>query len=393
MRRAAAGWVIGLLLVMLTRPAIGQAQAPDDGIARRVQDAGFTFHGEMPGLYASAPPAKTAFGTIVVGMARPVDTAEQAKPGALVWHIESGNLDVIAPPAGFGDEVIWEHFGIPNASGLILCTINLPDLDTLDGRLTRALVFNSETNEFSEIKLPDAFRIWPSTHTDHGLVAGWYHPRNKSSVAFAWTAVDGYIALPGVDGKTAAARGGNNKGTLVGTLNARGGKRPILWPKPDEPGAERKPIALDPPAGHRQAEATAINDAGDVLVSSIEHKLVNGTALHSLSTPYLWNREAGYTKLQCPEHDSVYPHAISNAGQVLLKGVDINETGQSTFHYYLVDQGKSHALPTYPGADHTDYRHLSADGLIVGTAVFSAKDRPIERAVVSFVLSFKTADE
>lgn len=377
------------LLLACVTSAQGLGDAPD--LKAHFNNAGLTFHDQMKGLRPTAPPVHTEAGTKIVGI--PYYEKHRANRNGLLWHLESGELDFLAPPDMPGTDIVWSNFALPNARGEIACSTKWRDKNG-DTRYTTFLL--SDDRETIKIERKD--RV---THAralnDLGLITGIHQlPNRQMSQAYVWSVESGMQDLPTPKKCEALAFGINAWGDVVGGIWGKS-IRGAVWLAPKEPGESYTLIELHPPKGSESTRALGINDQRQVLVdvNSTVWDAKNEKNIYQ-SYPYIWTREKGYTKLQGPEHDSVYPFGIDREGNVLLQ---VRERQQADpqkpiYPYYLHREGENFLLPTYPGADRTDYFHMSEYGLIVGVARFFStnKVRWEPDGVVGFVISLITPD-
>lgn len=377
---------------IVAHSAPGQNVVAENELADYFQEAGFVFHGQMPGIRPTAPPVHTEAGTRIVGI--PYYNKHRANRNGLVWHLESGDLDFIAPPDSSGKNIVWSNFALPNARGEIACSTKSRDANG-DTRYTTFIL--SDDHEPIKIEHKGNRVTHVNALNDQGLIVGIHQLRNRQmSRAYVWSVKSGMHDLPTPEKCEARTFGMNALGDVVGGIWGKS-IRGAVWLAPEKPGASYTLIELHPPKGSESTRALGINDQRQVIVdvNSTVWDVKNEKNRYK-SYPYLWTREKGYTKLKGPKHDSVYPYAIDREGNVLLQ---VRERRQADlqkpiYPYYLHRAGKNFLLPTYPGADRTDYFHMSEYGLIVGVARFFStnKVRWEPDAVVGFAITLIPPD-
>lgn len=363
----------------------------DETLKRAFNSSGFVYHGQIRDFRPTDVPVHNDDGTTIIGL--PQGGNWLHKFNGMIWHLETGELDFILPPAIDDRVVRWRTFGDTNAKGQIACTTRWSD-EAGETRHTAFVVSDDHVPMVIE------HANYPYTYTsavnDHGQVVG-IHREVKgrgNTWPYVWSEASGLQTLPTPKGAYAQVSDINNQGIIVGGLWG-GVTRAAVWLPTDEPDEPYQLLELKPSEDCAESLAVQVNRHGLVLLhsnlSNFKRRVDENDPLVVRMQPYKWSVTDGYTIVEVPDQESAWPIGIDDQGGVLLR-IHKNQPNRSPnqdYSYYLQRAGECKQLPDYPDAERTDYLFISGQGLIIGYARFNAiseQNQVTERAS-TFVIS------
>lgn len=201
-----------------------------------------------------------------------------------------------------------------------------------------------------------------------GLVVGLsYYPTLGSAFIYDGTMHDLGSLAPG-SGSEAA--GINAVGEVVGSSGtAQGLQHAFLWVPKKPEGTQGKMYDLGVPAGQATSSASAINDSGVIVGSSLNADFLGGRA-------FVWRPDTpgGTTGTMT---DLLQPPGVSDSGAAaissngLIAGTLITAAGQA--HAFLFDTAM-HDLGTLPGGTESFGYGINSSGVVVGYSETAVRD-------------------
>ena len=321
---------------------------------------------------------------------------------AVLWHVESGEVEVIDPPVD-ADGWAMSSFDLRgvNSQGQVCAVADASVNGVREGNWI-ARYFRRAEGDWVRIESA-ADGVVPVEDvvigfvdiSDRGEVVGHRteHQTHRQLEPFLWSPEEGmrFYTTPN-RWEFMQVNAINAEGVAVGCVverpvNGRIRFQPVICYAPDDT------MVLDSPEGFRDSRAMAINASGQVLVMAEKYGVQVTHVIHYVG---VWDPDEGLTQLSIPDHHSLSVQGFSDAADVLILGRDLTADPNGAIRHklggwpgYLIRDGVLYHLPAHPGAVDlgTYYTAMSSQGDIVGYALIPVEGEDDATRTVGFVLS------